>query len=819
MRSVAVFVFLMVLQSMIFCAEKTIIPEPQEVQWGKGQLIVNGCLDIKKAFKKDGRLDQAIGKALNQIDQQSGKEEVDMFFGTAETWRGKRFCKKNDLSVPTEPEAYVLKIDEDGAGIVGTDAKGLFYGVQTLRQLIGSANGKSVLPYVIIEDKPALEFRGVHFFTGKNALREQKNMVDMMAYYKMNNLVLQVDYMKFDSHPEIEHPAFAQEKSEVKELIAYARSQYVEVTPLIPTLGHAEWIFQNGHHDDIVEYPGFKYAYQVLNPNTYVFVRDIFEELMELFEPKFFHIGHDEVATLSIFPYREDTKLYSETELLHKDLDQIAEIFSGKDVQLMLWSDMYLAEGQSPDACNAPSKEIAYLRRSHLKGLEERFDLKPIVMCDWHYASVAAKQYDSIKIFEEQGFRSIASTWSSPGNICNFAWRTIAENGFGLLQTTWAGYNFSIENNEGCHDQFAAYLLAADYSWSGREDNPSELPYDYRQTFWEFWYKNAYAQNKNNLKSTVFTDKQLKKFMASNIKTKIHMPLSNTDMRDVTISFKITNPFSEKMKMHLQYDSGYLEDNLSFSVEPNGIFEWKKTYSVDDSKVEPREPIKLPFHMELGSYADLVIDKELFPVPTLIASKKNSEIKIDGDLSEWKDYPEIVLNEKGYAALKPGWTSEDLNVKFHVAHDAEAFYLGVDVEDNVFNNPFHGQHLWQGDSLQIAMDFLNDKTEYYGPDELEFGVCLYEGKISKFGWTPSTMENSGFTKRVDAAIINKDGHTFYELRIPKDVVEKEYASAEVVGFCMAVNDNDGEEFNGGMLTSNGIYGTKDPSKFGLLILE
>jgi hypothetical protein len=104
---------------------------------------------------------------------------------------------------------------------------------------------------------------------------------------------------------------------------------------------------------------------------------------------------------------------------------------------------------------------------------------KDAVICDWHYDdTLGPDDYPSLKVFKDAGFtHTVASTWFKPMNIHGFAEAARRSGAWGLLQTTWAGYNL----DEGALDrefkQFSAYLLAAEYAWSADSPPPEKLPW------------------------------------------------------------------------------------------------------------------------------------------------------------------------------------------------------------------------------------------------------------------------------------------------------------------------------------------------------
>ncbi len=88
----------------------------------------------------------------------------------------------------------------------------------------------------------------------------------------MNTLIWECEYLKWDSHPEIHHSTYGMDKSDALQVIDAARDRFIEIIPLVQSLGHCEWIFANGQHLDRAEDPASAPAYCPTNPDTYTFI-------------------------------------------------------------------------------------------------------------------------------------------------------------------------------------------------------------------------------------------------------------------------------------------------------------------------------------------------------------------------------------------------------------------------------------------------------------------------------------------------------------------------------------------------------------------
>jgi len=388
-----------------------------------------------------------------------------------------RLCGEVGLKPPPEEEGYVLKACPQFVLVAGSDTRGTFYGVQTLLQLLKPTVDGAVVRGALINDWPTMKFRGAHVFIGSEAKPFLKKLIRrILARHKLNHLVVEAEYTKWDSHPEIALP-WSTSKADLKEIVDCARQHHMEVTPLVQSLGHSEWAFKNNRNLDIAEDPSHPNAFCPSNPGTYKFIFEIYDEAVELFQPKYFHIGHDEITHGGKFPNHEECKKHSITELFMSDVNKLHDYFTKKGIRVMMWGDMMLHSTETPDAGWAESPEGARERR--------RLLTKDITIADWHYC--AADDFPSVRLFGDLGHEVIACTWFTPQNIVDFSRSAKRDGAIGLLQTLWAGFNINESVLAQSFAQFHAYILAAEYAWSSGETALDDLSYEPADVFTRLW--------------------------------------------------------------------------------------------------------------------------------------------------------------------------------------------------------------------------------------------------------------------------------------------------------------------------------------------
>jgi hexosaminidase len=224
-------------------------------------------------------------------------------------------------------EGYDLAVAPGSVKLVARTPAGLFYGVQTIRQLL-PVSGARRLPAVTIRDYPRFAWRGAmldvarHFFS----VRDVKRYIDAIALYKLNRLHLHLSddqgwRIAIDSWPRLATHGGSTAvgggkggyytQRQYSELVAYAASRYVEVVPEIDMPGHVHAALSSypklacdGKPSPL--YTGIDVGFSslcVAKEATYAFVDHVVGELAALTPGAWFHIGGDEAAATKTADY------------------------------------------------------------------------------------------------------------------------------------------------------------------------------------------------------------------------------------------------------------------------------------------------------------------------------------------------------------------------------------------------------------------------------------------------------------------------------------------------------------------------------------
>ncbi|GAA5095004.1 beta-N-acetylhexosaminidase [Microbacterium yannicii] len=248
-----------------------------------------------------------------------------------------RIDSSTDSATGGGAESYRISVDEASVVVTGADAAGLFYGVQTLGQLIARDGSEWMVPAVTIEDAPRFAYRGVMLDVARHfhPVETVKGYIDRAAALKFNALHLHLTddqgwRIQLESRPELTARASATavggdaggfySKADYREIVEYAASRHMIVVPELDMPGHThavglaypelaedptisdemrESISDHGGEEPLsgVAYEGTAVGFSSLKTRdeaTYDFVADVFGELAAMTPGPYLHFGGDE---------------------------------------------------------------------------------------------------------------------------------------------------------------------------------------------------------------------------------------------------------------------------------------------------------------------------------------------------------------------------------------------------------------------------------------------------------------------------------------------------------------------------------------------
>lgn len=256
------------------------------------------------------------------------------------------------------PEGYRLVCRDKAIALDGGSAAGVWYGLQTLRQL--AVNGKD-FPCVEILDTPDFAERGFMLDISRNKVPTMESLfrlVDLLSSIKINQLQLYTEHtFAYTGHELVWGEASPMTGEQVRELDAYCRSRYIELVPNQNSFGHLERWLRWPEYQHLAESPhGWNFGDHlskecgtVLKPNdeSLAFVESLYRELLPNFSSRKFNIGCDETWELGKGWSRPQVRETNKHEVYLQFLIKLADRVKGHGRQPLFWADILLNDPES----------------------------------------------------------------------------------------------------------------------------------------------------------------------------------------------------------------------------------------------------------------------------------------------------------------------------------------------------------------------------------------------------------------------------------------------------------------------------------------
>ncbi|MFX1311921.1 MAG: family 20 glycosylhydrolase [Promethearchaeota archaeon] len=195
-------------------------------------------------------------------------------------------------------QGYILVSEDSSILIEASASQGLFYGIQTLLQLLNSSQNKLSLSELMIIDFPALEIRGISDDIARGqapTIENLKKFIKELSHYKINHYYLanMQDMFKFTNHPEIGKKRGVYSKEDIIELFNFAKKYYIQIIPIFQTISNWDNILHHPDYWKYGEFPGSN-SLNIANEEIYELLDEMISDLSKVFKSDYFHIGVDE---------------------------------------------------------------------------------------------------------------------------------------------------------------------------------------------------------------------------------------------------------------------------------------------------------------------------------------------------------------------------------------------------------------------------------------------------------------------------------------------------------------------------------------------
>jgi len=384
---------------------------------------------------------------------------------------------KNSINkIKSKPEGYLLLISSRMLVSIGGGIRGRFYGIQSLLQLLKrSVKGNVSVKCQKIVDYPVMKMRGIMLSPGYCSLANFKKVLKrVVVRHKFNTLVIgagSIGHIRWKSHPNFGVPGLSWSTEQLREAVKYAKELYLDVIPEIEALGHQERLRSVYPH---LSEKGTKgNAICLSNNEAWRVLKDIYLEAIEIYRPKFIHIGGHEANPIA---YCIKCKNKSAAKLFSAHMIRVHKFLKERNIKTMMFSDMLLDfkkwNGKAPATSNVGNGVFDAVTHPAIKDLP-----RDIIIAVWDYEDKT--HFKALKYFKDKGFSTIAYTWYGDKNNYYFAQEAIKQKSLGLVGTTWSFFSAGNANVGGNVNMMS--LLSAEYSWSPDKPALEKIPYSPRR--------------------------------------------------------------------------------------------------------------------------------------------------------------------------------------------------------------------------------------------------------------------------------------------------------------------------------------------------
>ncbi len=352
-----------------------ILPFPQQVEEGDGDYCTSSEV-LKVAAVKEFKAELGLFKQQLKDDRQ---------IKVSRTCMKKADVRVVKAVVPLAGRDGSYRIRIDGAGVLveAYEASGAFYGLQSLAQMVRKEEGRLVFPQCRIEDWPMLSWRSFMLDEGRSfkGMEVVKQLMDDMARLKMNVFQwhltddqgwrieirkyprlteigskrdsTQIGWYEWDTYDGVPHEGFYTRR-QIREILDYAAARHITVVPEIEMPGHSAaavaaypWLSAAGKEIKVPCKFGVQYnVFNPADPKVLAFLKDVLDEVMDLFPSQVVHIGGDEVRydewknSPMVQEFIREHELGSPAGLQVWFTNHMAAYIESKGHRMMGWNDI-----------------------------------------------------------------------------------------------------------------------------------------------------------------------------------------------------------------------------------------------------------------------------------------------------------------------------------------------------------------------------------------------------------------------------------------------------------------------------------------------
>ncbi len=406
-----------------------LVPFPKHVRLQSGRFALDRALVVEA----DRAAVQRFGRLIAAEFKQAGLRtpELRALSQAGHTLRlaaraGGRFPQIDFRDGATDQDC-ALEARPDDIVVAGKGSAGLFYGVQTLCQLLRANRDGNTLPALDIRDWPSIRWRCFQDDLTRgpsSTLEELKREAALGATLKLNLFTYYMEHQfAFRKHPVIGPANGSLLPQELKALVGYAKPLHMDILGNQQSFGHFAQILKHDAYKPLAETPGIL---SPVNEAGYKLLDDLYSEVLPLLPFPFFNVCCDETQGLGSGPSKPLADKIGVGGVYARHLRRIHDLLKDKyGKRMMMWGDIIL------------------MHPEHLKEIPT-----DTIMLTWGYGPAASFERQIIP-FAQSGYEFFVcpgvNNWNrilpdfghAATNICNFVRDGAKHGAIGVLNTSW----------------------------------------------------------------------------------------------------------------------------------------------------------------------------------------------------------------------------------------------------------------------------------------------------------------------------------------------------------------------------------------------
>lgn len=324
-----------------------LLPHPQEIHYGSGHLALRSLAITFGTTPGPG--DRFAAEELSSALSRRAGSHIRIVAGQPST-RGiilYRTGPTDDLPQPGErpgpnsPEAYSIRIDADHVEVRARSSRGLFYGIQTLCQMVEGQGSGAAFPIVEVRDWPYLAYRGVMMDMSHGPLPREDEVereLDFLSHFKVNQYYLYNEAsIELKGYPLI-NPGGRFSQTEIRHIIKYGRSRHIDVIPNLELYAHLHDLFRIEEYAGLADIP-HGVEFDPRNPRVMPLLADWISQFVQLFPSPFVHVGFDETFQIRRAAEQGESAT-TPVELFATQLTKVTQLLQERGKHVMAWDDV-----------------------------------------------------------------------------------------------------------------------------------------------------------------------------------------------------------------------------------------------------------------------------------------------------------------------------------------------------------------------------------------------------------------------------------------------------------------------------------------------